>query len=282
MKPIQKFYESYDYTNLSLIQNQSLKHLRNLSEIYKKKPIISLFKQKILKPIKNRHLSIFEEKKQKDDNKILQKKLMNIFHKPPKPIINSDFIQYEENSNKRNLFLKKSNKEKILKENNGLFMRLVKLKPFFNAKENDKNFNIEHSRNLKRIKKITLGKLRTDNFRRNLKNKLLLKKNNSENSIILPTLKKNILLLTVKKNKSCINLKSNDNINNNIKNEVKEDNKNKENQNNNKNNENQNNNKNNENQNNNKNNENQNNNKNNENQNNNKNDELFTTAVKNV
>ena len=209
MKPIQKFYESYDYINLSLIQTQSLSHLRNLSEIHKKKPIISLNKPTKAKPMKFHNFLIFEEKKQHDDNKILQNKLMKIFNKPPKPVLNIDFILYEENKIKGNLLLKKLKKEKILKENNGLFNRLVKLKPFFNAKENDKNFNIEHSRNLKRIKKIKLGKLRTD-IRRN--SKKLLIKNNSENSIVLPTLKKNN---TIKKNQSCLNLK-NYNINNNL------------------------------------------------------------------
>ena len=211
MKPIQKFYESYDYINLSLIQTQSLSHLRNLSEIHKKKPIISLNKPIKAKPMKFHNFSIFEEKKQHDDNKILQSKLMKIFNKPPKPILNIDFIQYEENKIKGNLLLKKLKKEKILKENNGLFKRLVKLKPFFNAKENDKNFNIEHSENLRRIKKIKLGKLRTD-IRRN--SKKFLNKNNSENSIALPTLKKNNIK-TIKKTQSSLNLK-NYNINNNL------------------------------------------------------------------
>ncbi len=59
MKPIQKFYESYDYINLSLIQNQSLSHLRNLSEIQKKKPIISLNKPTKAKPMKFHNFSIF-------------------------------------------------------------------------------------------------------------------------------------------------------------------------------------------------------------------------------
>ena len=211
MKPIQKFYESYDYTNLSLIQMKTLNHLRNLSEIHKKKPNISLYKPIKAKPMKFHNFSIFEEKKQQDDNKILQSKLMKISNKQPKPIINLDFIQYEENKVKGNILIKKLNKEKILKENNGLYKRLTKLKPFFNAKENDRNFNIEHSQNLKRIKKIKLGKLRTDirYFKK------LLIKNTSETSVILPTLKKNNSLKTIKKTQSCINLK-NYNINNNL------------------------------------------------------------------
>jgi len=210
MKPIQKFYESYDYTNLSLIQTKILNHLRNLSEIHKKKPIILLNKPIKAKPMKFHNFSLFEEKKQQEENKILQSKLMKIFNKPPKPIINIDFIQYEENNIKGNILLKKLNKEKILKENNGLYNRLIKLKPFFNAKEKDKNFNIEHSQNLKRIKKIKLGKLRTD-----IRSFKKLLKNNSENSVILPKLKNNNSLKTVNKTQSCINLK-NYNINNNL------------------------------------------------------------------
>ena len=77
-------------------------------------------------------------------------------------------------------YIRKEIKTKIIKENSNMYKKLTSLKPFFNAKTNDKSFEKEHSELLNRIRKFPKGILPKITLP---KVQIRLRKNASEGSI---------------------------------------------------------------------------------------------------
>ena len=180
MNPIQKAYESIDRTTIMLKRNQSYCHLRNLYQIRDKKTQVRLFNPKKAEHSKPTEFDIFKAKKIENDNEILRKKLIHLFCKSPKPQLNLDFLENTKKKIKMSEYIRKEIKTKIIKENSNMYKKLCSLKPFFNAKTNDKSFEKEHSELLNRIRKFPKGILPKITLP---KVQIRLRKNASEGSI---------------------------------------------------------------------------------------------------
>ena len=180
MNPIQKAYESIDRTTIMLKRNQSYFHFRNLSQIRDKKTQVKLFHPKKAEHFKPTEFDIFKAKKIENDNEKLRQKLIHLFYKSPKPNLNLDFIENIKKKIKTSEYVRKEINTKIIKENSNMYKKLCSLKPFFNAKTNDKSFEKEHSELLNRIRKFPKGILPKISLP---KVQIRLRKNASEGSI---------------------------------------------------------------------------------------------------
>ena len=157
MNPIQKAYEYIDKTTIMLKRSQSLYHLRNLTQIREKKTQIKLFNPSKAEHMKPTEFNKFETRKIDKDNEILRQKLVNLFKRNPKPLLNLDFIENTKKKLKISKNKRKEMKKMIGKENNDIYKRLGNLKPFFNAKTNDRSYDKEHLELINRIRKFPNG-----------------------------------------------------------------------------------------------------------------------------
>ena len=153
MNPRQKSYDSYDKTNKLLKLTNSYYHFRNLELIKKRKPQYSN-RPTFYQTKKQPHLAPFQNYYIKRQNENIQYKLKEIRSRPIKPKINDIFLSKESKIQEfrqqhKNLFIKRREEE-----NKNYKKRIKNQKAFIDPRTMDKDYHVEHTKTLMKLRKI--------------------------------------------------------------------------------------------------------------------------------